>query len=178
MWLTWLVNLTRYEATTQKDLQNIMREFKIIRSMLCQNDFKSTVTWVKIQMALGEDSCVLCYKQQDTKDPTGLLQDDDFVLIIMTKYQRDIQVKLTAHKVLVDSTHKTTGHDFQLTSLVTVDEHTTSRIDTNTMSFYFQHVQGKVGTMRSEVFMSDNHKAYYKDWTQKLVCRWAHYLCT
>lgn len=77
-------SITRYQATNKHDLHNIMKEFNLVKSRLCQNDLVSVNTWVHTQIALGDNTCVLGYKEQGVADPDGLLKDDDFVLIIMT----------------------------------------------------------------------------------------------
>jgi hypothetical protein len=78
-----------FEATIKKDLQNILQEFQLVKSKLCRDDVVSTDLWVKAQEALGDEDCVLGYERQGETDPTGLLHDD-FCMIIMTKYQRDV----------------------------------------------------------------------------------------
>lgn len=180
-------SITRYQATNKHDLHNIMKEFNLVKSRLCQNDLVSVNTWVQTQMALGDDNCVLGHKEQGVADPDRLLQEDDFVLIIMTKYQSDVLASYAKDKVLVDSTHKTTGYDFQLTSLVTIDEYDTgcpvafclsSRVDTNTMKYFFKKVRGKVGLIESNVFMSDDTNVYFNAWDSEMSTPLHRLLCT
>lgn len=44
------------------------------------------------------------------------------MLVIMTSYQKAVDGP-SVKKICIDSTHGTTGYDFSLTTLVTVDEY-------------------------------------------------------
>jgi len=72
--------------------------------------------WVQEQMALGEDSPILYFKMQGCEKNDDL-KKDDFMIVLMTKYQQDVLSKYVIDKVCIDSTHGTTEHDFQLTKM-------------------------------------------------------------
>lgn len=74
------------------------------------------------------------------------------MIVLMTLYQRDLIVSYGGEKILTDSTHKCTDHDFELTSLVTVDEYRagtpvsfclSNRIDKTAMVQFFESVKKK-----------------------------------
>lgn len=72
-------------------------------------------------MLLKEKSPVTYFKMQECEKEGPLLKDD-FMIVIMTPYQIDVLSKYATDRIWVDSTHGTTSHDFQLTTLLVVDE--------------------------------------------------------
>jgi hypothetical protein len=55
-------------------------------------------------------------------DPQTLLDVTDFALITMTSFQSQQLLKFEHDKVCLDGTHRTNSCDFQLYTLMTVDE--------------------------------------------------------
>ena len=72
----------------------------------------------------GSDNPVLVYKRQGEQPPMGCdyLEIDDFVLIIQTELQKQMMREFGKRVVCIDSTHKTTGYDFLLITVMVVDE--------------------------------------------------------
>lgn len=67
---------------------------------------KSPILYFKIQVC--EKECLLLM--------------DNFMIVIMTSYQKYILAKYATNRECVDNTHGTTSHTFQLTTLFTVNE--------------------------------------------------------
>gem|GEM_PF-4549271 len=179
--------LERVHLLEKRDLYNIIRDFKINPERAHQDDYISTAYWVETQQKLGEDSPVLLYKQQG--DEHEGLENDDFVLAIMTRYQQNLVGSLyNTCKICIDSTHGTSGYNFQLTSIVTVDEFgagcpvamcLSARVNEKVMSCFLSAVKNKVGIITATEFMSDDAPTFYNAWCdvmglpqRKLLCTW------
>jgi hypothetical protein len=80
--------------------------------------------WVNEMMAKGDKSPILYYKQQGESGNYDLcFSKDDFCLIIMTQFQSELFLKFGNDKICIDGTHGLNGYNFQLYSLVVVDEY-------------------------------------------------------
>lgn len=55
-------------------------------------------------------------------DPTGTFGATDFALALMTEPQKELLEELGTGTVCLDSTHGTTGYQFELTALLVLDE--------------------------------------------------------
>ena len=183
-------NLSRLHLADKRDLYNIVREYGLDRDIVHKNDAFNTDMWVQEQAALGDDSVVLLYKAQGS-DYDGPLKTEDFMIVIMTKYQQAVLHKFASEKVCVDNTHKATDHDFQLTTVLTIDEFKagcpvaysiSNRVDFVAMAEFFTAVKEKVRSIQAKVFMSDDAPAYNYAWTSimgspghHLICSWLVY---
>lgn len=107
----------RLNLLTRQDLYNIMRDNNINNhERLHTNDYVSVQLWVE-RMHMETDNPVLFFKHQGQPDktdildrpPDGLLEDKDFMLVIMTVPQQQLFKKLGSDRVCVDGTHGTTG---------------------------------------------------------------------
>ncbi|KAH7975921.1 hypothetical protein HPB52_006798 [Rhipicephalus sanguineus] len=107
----------RLHLLTGQDLYNIQRDFNInCDERLHSDDYTSVLLWVE-KMKLLDDNPVLFFKQQGTTDnatvlqrqDTELLDDDDFMLAMMTNPQKELLEKLGSDRLCVDGTHGTTG---------------------------------------------------------------------
>jgi hypothetical protein len=114
-------NVNRFQAVDKRDLHNIIRDYDRDRDIVHTNDAFSTEIWVQKQMLLKEKSPVAYFKMQDG-EKEGSLFKDDFIIVIMTPYQIDVLSKYATDRICVDSTHETTSHDFQLITLLVIDE--------------------------------------------------------
>lgn len=63
-----------------------------------------------------------CFKEQGIKSNIGILDINDFALIIMTFFQAQQLVQFGNNKICIDGTHGTNNYDFQLYTLLTADE--------------------------------------------------------
>lgn len=179
--------LQRIHLLDKRDIYNITKEFKLEKKF-SSDDYLSTQLLVSEQMRLGESSPIIYFKNQGVDDSHGRLRRQDFLLVIMTKYQEEVISEYANDRVLIDSTHGMAGHDFQLTTIVTVDEYgagcpvamcLSNRIDVVAMTVFFQSVKKRVGKLPSTVFMSDDAPSYFNAWcsvmgepTHQLLCSW------
>lgn len=179
--------LERIYLLDNQDLRNIKKEFSLESHIKFHaNDATSVYVWTELMKKLGEDSPVLYYKPQDSENI--LFKKEDFILIIMTSFQATLFKKFGCEKVCVDSTHGTNGYDFLLTSVVIVDEFGTgvpvafllsNRVDTVILTHYFSVIKGKIGTIDTKSFMSDDAPEFFNAWwsvmgkpTHQLLCAW------
>lgn len=183
-----LNGLQRKYIVERKDLMNIIQEFKLDKTVVHKNDAFSVDLWVQGQRKNGEYDMVLFYKAQGCEDWETYLDDRDFMIVLMTKYQEELLLRFGTEKILIDSTHGTTEYDFQLTTLMTVDEYgagfpgafcISNRIDSTAMKIFFDAVKKRTGVITTEVFMSDDAPAYYNAWVltmgsckHQLLCSW------
>lgn len=169
--------MERIHLLDRQDLRNIKRQFNLT-PQYHKNDVTSVELFVKHLQMLGDDCPVLYYKKQGVECETHCFDKDDFVLVLMTSFQQSVAKRFASKKVCVDSTHGTTGYDFLLTTLLTVDEYgegvplaflISSKTNTATLSFFFQLLKQKVGCIESEVFMSDDAPEFFNAWSHVMV---------
>jgi len=74
-------------------------------------------------IAKGDESPIIYFKQQGNSDNNvQSFTKDDFCLIIMTQFQSELLMKFGNDKVCIDGTHGLNGYNFQLYTIVVVDE--------------------------------------------------------
>lgn len=171
----------------RKDMHNIIRDFNIkYATKRHQNDAISVKLWVEEMTKLGQDSPVLLYKGQNESGHN--LDKEDFALILMTEFQAQQLAQFGKNKICIDGTHGTNAYDFQLYTLVTIDEFGSgcpvafcfsNRADETIFKVFFNAIRSRVGVINAEVFMSDDAPAFYNAWTtimgsvsHKLLCTW------
>ncbi|XP_068087050.1 uncharacterized protein [Anabrus simplex] len=182
-------SVERIHLLSRQDLRNIEKEFLLkSESQFHKNDAVSVDLWVQQMSKFTDCSPVLFYKPQGMVSESEMFKDDDFVLIIMTSAQESLLKQFGNKKICIDSTHGTNQYDFQLTSLLVVDEYgegipvaflLSNRVDTNTLTHFFNVLKSKVGSITCEVFMSDDAPEFYNAWTNvmerpehRLLCIW------
>ena len=78
----------------------------------------------KLWKKKGEGNPVLYFKEQGEDDEdVPHFTKNDFCLIIMTQFQSEMFLKFGNDKVCIDGTHGLNSYNFQLYSLVIVDEY-------------------------------------------------------
>ena len=113
----------RSKLITNKDIQNIKRDFGITmptKGSLIERDEFSVHSWVQ-EMANDEKNPVLFYKRQD--DEHSHIDKQDFMLILMTEFQKNMLLRFGADRVCVDSTHGISGYDFELVTVLVIDKY-------------------------------------------------------
>lgn len=190
--LDWVRNsagpgLTRRHITTRQDLYNIATAFNICNTeRLHENDVLSVKEWVMRQNEMKDGMVMFCKLQNE--EPLLCYESQDFALFIMTTPQAEVLQKFGKEKICVDTTHGTTMYDFQLTTLLTVDEFgggvpcafcISTKVDTAVMAHFFSCVKQRVGKLHAMSFMSDDAPEYYNAWeevmgapTHRLLCAW------
>ena len=115
--------LSRDHLTTRKDIHNIKDHYNIDHVKKDAEDAKSVAYWVAEMERDSYNSAVLCYKAQGEDSAHSELGNKDFFLGIQTEFQKHM-FQNYAHKVIcADATHDTTAYDFQLITVMVVDDY-------------------------------------------------------
>ncbi|KAI5705056.1 uncharacterized protein LOC113467711 [Diaphorina citri] len=182
------IDCDRIHLLITKDLQNIVQQFNLEEHVRHSDDSTSVESWIE-EMKTKDDQCVVYYKTQgkiDVNNPA--LGKEDFVLIIMNNAQTKILQQYGQDCICLDSTHGTNQYDFQLTTVLVLDEHrqgfpcafiVSNKIDTPTLSTCFTQIRNRSGLIHCNVFMSDMAPALYNSWVhamdkpeKRLFCAW------
>ena len=149
-------------------------------------DAVSVDMWVNEQMN-SESHSVVYYKKQGQKDDN--FSENDFCLIIMNKSQEFMLEEYGNNIIAIDSTHGLNGYDFELTTLMVVDEYGEgfpaacmfcNRQDTFVYKIFFKKLKDKLShKITPKTFMSDITETFYQAWieemgipTYRLFCAW------
>ncbi len=183
-------SFTRLHLVTRKDITNIERAFGLRGSEKHPNDAVSVSAWVEEMKVKGTDNPVLLYKPQGEQQ--GLchnLNITDFVLVLQTQLQRQMLKSFGPNRVVcADATHGTNSYDFQLISLLVVDEFgegfpvawcLSNRTDQILLTHFFRRVKETSGVIIPAWFMSDDAEQLFNAWIsvmgpgpRKLLCVW------
>ncbi|KAL1450403.1 hypothetical protein WDU94_002774 [Cyamophila willieti] len=175
----------RKHFLTKQDIANIVRSYNISYRTKCHEDDATSVKlWV--DQNTGPEGPVLLFKEQGV-EKYGM-DKEDFMLGIMTPFQKSMMSQLGPKLICVDGTHGLNAYDFILHTILSVDEYGhgiplaflfSNRKDTNTIQIFFQKVQEACGTMKTNIFMTDDDPAYYNAWRNvmgeadhQLLCAW------
>nr|XP_042912137.1 uncharacterized protein LOC122272463 [Parasteatoda tepidariorum] len=107
----------------------------------------------------------------------------------MTEAQREMLTKYAPECICIDSTHGTNAYDFQLTTLLVLDDMRqglpcafmiSSKVNQDTCAVFFSEIKDVVGDISTAIFMSDMAETYYNAWlstfhtvpTNRLYCAW------
>jgi hypothetical protein len=177
-----------FSFLTKQHLRNIRRDFNLHRGRHHSSDATSVQLFVDSMMNLEpETNPVLFYKPQGKEDLLAGLKKDDFFLIIMTNFQKKMLEQFGKDKICIDSTHGVNAYDFELTTLLVVDEFgagcpgafcLTNRKDSAAWELFYSQVRGAVGTITADVFMSDDDPAFYNAWERVMGAAQRRLLCT
>ena len=184
--------IDRFHLTTKKDLHNVQRSFNIRQEQRHTVDAVSVKIWVD-EMGQRKDNPVVFYKEQGKWEATvGInrgLDRDDFALVIQTNLQAEVLRQCGDNKVIcVHATHGTNSYNFQLVSVLVIDEFgegfpagwcICNKEDHVLLSNFFAHLKEKTGPISPDWFMSDMAGQYYSSWVhafggnpRKLICTW------
>lgn len=186
--------LNRIHLLTRMDIQNVKKQFnleiqegvrhceglyKLWNDLLCQLYIIPTCDFyfldaVSVTMYVHECSNMtnnpIFYKPQGVEDENNILGRDDFCLVIMNKAQEEMLCRFGDNVVAIDSTHGMNSYDFELTTILIIDEWgegfpavcmLTNRKDSLIFQLLFRKVKDKVGILKSKVFMSDITNVFY-----------------
>ena len=142
---------------------------------------------------MGEDNPVILYKPQGTEssEETAGLAVSDFVLALQTTTQRRFMAEFGNNRIVcLDSTHGTNQYDFNLVTVLVVDDFgegnpvgflVCNRENELALTLFFQaiktHLPSGMEYSASHV-MTDNAAQYYNAWVAvfgtsvKLLCTW------
>ncbi len=182
--------LERIHLITRKDIANIERAYGLRGHRRHDDDATSVRLWVDEMESKGDKTPVLVYKEQGKNYiEWPNLHKQDFVIVIQTPFQAEM-LKLfgPGNVICVDATHKTNGYDFQLVTLLVVDEFgegfpigwcLSNRTDLTVMLIFLKEIKERVGDIQTNWIMSDDADQFFSAWVgvfgvgpQKLLCTW------
>ena len=121
-------NVKRQHFLTVQDCRNIAQKIHHKCIVRHENDAQS-VALVVGELQTEENNSVLFYKPQNTEDKSGKhLPRESFLLVLQTKFQKELYTSFASKVVCIDSTHKTNSYDFKLISLLVPDEYGEGKI--------------------------------------------------
>ena len=139
-------------------------------------------------MANDETNSVLFYKRQD--DEHSHIDKQDFMLVLMTEFQRNMLLRFGADRICVDLTHGISGYDFELVTVLIIDKHEegisvafciTSSVNTQTLTYFFKCIKSAISArnISPQIFMSDDAVMFNNAWidifgpcSKCLLCAW------
>jgi len=176
-----------------KDLHNIERDFGIDSGEVWhRNDADSVAAWIEhTKLDSKTQNFVRYVKFQGETEVAYKLNCDDFILVLASDAQLigARQFCGPGRAACLDSTHGVNKYDFQLTTLLAVDEHGegfpvafcySSRVDQQTMSVFLDVCKTALGgPLRDVILMTDDTEVYSIAWTavmgepaHRLLCTW------
>lgn len=134
---------------------------------------------------------VIFYKRQNeqcsAEQMSSVLSKDDFCLIVMNKCQ-SFMLKSFGHNVVtMDSTHGLNPYDFEMTTLMVLDEYGqgfpgacmfTNRKDTQVQILFLSLVSNNIGKLSPNVFISDMAPIFYNAWISVMGIPKHHLYCS
>ena len=179
--------LSRDHLTTRSDIHNIKHQYNINYMQKDNDDAKSMMYWVaEMEQETGYNP-VICYKGQGEDSCHMGLNNKYFLLGIQTEFQKEMFVKYAHKLVCADATHGTNAYDFQLITVLVVDDYDEgipvawliSNRECAEVLSVFSCMRERCGDVATDVFMSDDADAYYNAWVstfprpnKKLLCSW------
>ena len=184
-------SVERIHLATRKDISNIQQAYGIQVEQYHNDDSNSVLAWVN-EMKQNTPNPVLLHKQQGnaTTSQCPNLTEKDFILVLQTPSQAEMLCKCGHNKIIcVDDTHGTNSYDFNLTTVLVVDEFgegyptawcISNRTNLIAMLYYFEAIQRNIGyKIVQKWVMTDDARQFYSAWEsvfgqgpQKLLCTW------
>lgn len=138
-----------------------------------EDDGTSVSLWVK-EYSGTSGNPVLLFKKQNEWFEGYNFKMKDFCLILMYPNQREMLEKFGSNIVCIDGTYGFNCYDFELTTLLVIDEFGecfpvaflfSNRKDTYIYEVFFSCILNAVGNeIHAKVFMSDITNVYYNSW--------------
>lgn len=181
--------LQRLHLTNAADIDNIKASLNLQDDWRKHpSDVLSTEAWLT-ELKQSNDTSVLVYKAQGClNEQFSEFQENDFLLIYMTKVQNLVLTKHGKNTVCVDSTFGLNNYNFQMYTILTLDEARegfpvafmfTNRSDELALTRFYTEIQKASGTISTKTFMSDMDETLYSAWAKvmgpaekRLFCAW------
>lgn len=179
----------RQRLVTRQDVANVARTFKCKNRVVRHaSDATSVDSWVA--ETRDSSNTVRFYKPRGTTLPDyPALTDDDFVLILANEYQVQMLESQGKNIICFDRVRGTGADDFELTTLLTVDEThkgfpcffmVSNRSDTTIMALLALVVKDALGhEINTTTIMTDMSDIYSQGWSSvmpapvhRLYCSW------
>ncbi|GFY49166.1 MULE domain-containing protein [Trichonephila inaurata madagascariensis] len=154
----------------KKDIHNIKKNFNINGYVKRHEvDAGNVKLWAQ-EMKNNGENCIVFFKEQGQLGNDYCLKDEDFVLLIMTDFQKEMITKYGKDKICIDGTHGLNSYNFNLYSVLVVDEHKngipvafcfSNRSSEDVFKIYFSAIKNTVGKIETTTFMTDDAPAFY-----------------
>jgi hypothetical protein len=182
--------MERMHLLTRKDLFNIEKLYNLNNSVRHSSDYVSVEAWISEIQENVCDSVIRFYKGQgQLNSPYCELRTEDFLLIIMNDAQLETLKKYGSDCICIDSTHGLNAYNFELTTLMVLDELRqgfpclfafSNRSDNVVFKIVFTVLRQALGVSATpRVFMSDMAENFYIAWSDvmgpvefRLFCSW------
>ncbi|XP_074604044.1 uncharacterized protein LOC141857445 [Brevipalpus obovatus] len=180
---TWTeTNNKRVHRVQNKDLINITHSFKLDSEVVRhKNDLISVESWIA-EMHASDFDPIIIHQDQIEQESQPL------ILGISNRAQRYMLERFGDDINAMDSTHGTNDYDFQLTTIMVVDENRngfpvafcySSKMDHEVFVKFFEALKSCCNVKTPKVFMTDDCSTYHNAWTEvfgspenKLLCTW------
>ncbi|KAL4130861.1 hypothetical protein QTP88_008240 [Uroleucon formosanum] len=183
-------NIEKKNIITRKDIYNISAQFGLLHKYKLHDVDAISVDLQVKRFAQNSNKSlnpIILYKTQGTE--YFPLEKDDFMIIILTETQKAVLEKFSSEKLCIDATHGTNQYNFNLTTIVVIDEFgegypaafcISSKIDEVHMTVFFSKIKEVTGSLTPNVFMSDDAPAFWNAWIKimspipkfHLLCKW------
>ena len=182
--------INRDHLITTMDIKNISRKYNISGIQRHTNDQTSVALLVEELRSLDYNPIVI-FKIQGIEQSIELdnFGINDFALGLQTQFQCDIMKQFGPKVICMDSTFGTTSHDFNLITVLTVDDFgegipvawlLSNKEDSTTIIQFLEALKKKTGPIETNCFMSDDADQFFNAWvgvfgknsTSKLLCSW------
>lgn len=136
------------------------------------SDAESVDHWVNSCCQM-ENSPILYYRKEEFSTEKG--DQEEFLLIIMTEFQKHILLSSDKNVICVDSLYRKKGGRFYLTVLFIMDENelafpvafcVSNKVDKNVVAVFFRSLYESAGPLECNFFMSDSEPFYYEAWKE------------
>lgn len=105
---------------TRKDVHNISSKFGLLHKYKLHDIDALSVDLQVKRFFENSSNPIIMYKTQGTEHFP--LDINDFMLVILTETQIEVLKKFSSGKLCIDSTHGTNQYNFNLTTIVVIDE--------------------------------------------------------
>ena len=98
------------------------------------------------------------------------VEENDFLVGLQTQFQKELFEKLAQKLICVDATHGATAYDFQLVTVLVIDDYNegipvawliSNKETTDALKIFFSILRQCCGEIQTETFVSDDADAYY-----------------
>jgi len=183
--------MSRLHLLVRRDLHNITRDIRHVKSSH-KRDAETVRVWV--EMCRQENSDLvrfIKYQGEEMIDDSHnrRIALHDFMIVLMNDVQVYMLQQYGHHRVnCIDSTHGSNLYDFQLTTLMIVDDDgevfpvafcISSKVDTLTMEVFLENVRAAIGSsINGALLMTDDNPEFVNAWRSVMGLPAQHILST
>ena len=154
----WRFSLLYYPLQQRQNL--MLATADKVTNKAYSDDADSVLYWVQ-EMQCEEFNPVLFFKPQGQKSDFNGVEEKDFLLALQTQFQKEMFEKHVQKLICVDSTHGTTAYDFQLVTVLVIDDYNegipvawliSNKETTDALKIFFSSLRECCGEVQTETF--------------------------